>query len=156
MLRRILSASSCLIRPQSSPHLLNVMQYQLGVFLSRSSGALGTVSMSVLWLMPVLQAINVVFFAYVAAEHFWYNYTLLFPCFYVGLLGGAVYVQGYLRICKDFDAVDRREFALASTSIAEGFGIFCADFLGIFIQSCLYLANGISGSIVACPISSSR
>lgn len=110
--------------------------------------------MSLLWLMPGLQAINVVFFAYVAAEHFWYNYTLLVPCFYVGLLGGAVYVHGYKRICADFDCIDRREFALAATSVAEGFGTMCADFVGIFIQSCLYRTNRISGGIVTCPISS--
>jgi hypothetical protein len=41
---------------------------------------------------------------------------------------------------------------LAATSVAEGFGTMCADFVGIFIQSCLYRANGISGGIVTCPI----
>jgi len=66
--------------------------YQAGVFVSRSSGALGTAPMSLLWLMPTLQAVNVVFFAYVAAYHFWYTYSLLMPvCFFVGLLGGGMY-----------------------------------------------------------------
>jgi battenin len=113
--------------------------------------------MFLLWLMPGLQTLNVVFFAYIAADHsFWYDYSLLLPCFYVGLLGGAVYVHGYKRICVDFAAVDQKEFALAATSVAESLGIVVADVLGLFIQSCLYRTNGISGAIVSCPIPSSR
>jgi battenin len=126
--------------------------YQAGVFVSRSSGMLGTVPMSILWIMPTLQAVNVGFFALVAAKHIWYNYTLLIPCFYVGLLGGGVYVNGYKRICADFGLVDHREFALAATSVAESFGIVCADVLGLFIQACLYQINGIEGAVVSCPI----
>ena len=58
--------------------------YQAGVFLSRSSGTVYQASMAVFWLMPILQCINLVFFSVVAATHFWYNYTLLILCFYVG------------------------------------------------------------------------
>ncbi|CAB9500710.1 Protein BTN1 [Seminavis robusta] len=128
--------------------------YQLGVFVSRSSGAFGpTAPVSILWLMPTLQALNVVFFAWVAAEHVWYNYTILIPCcFYVGLLGGGVYVHGYKRICADFVLVDQREFALAATSVAESMGIVCADLLGLFIQACLYRTNHIPGAVVSCPV----
>jgi battenin len=126
--------------------------YHAGSFLSRSSGSLGTVSMFTLWLMPLLQVVNVLFFTVVAANHFWYNYGLLIPCFYAGLLGGAVYVHGYKRICADFGIVDRREFALAATSVAESFGIVCADVMGLFIQACLYQINGIEGAAVSCPV----
>jgi battenin len=73
--------------------------YQAGVFVSRSSGLLGTLPMSMLWIMPMLQAINVGFFALVAARHIWYNNTLLIPCFWVGLLGGGClcsWLQTYL------------------------------------------------------------
>ena len=58
--------------------------YQAGVFLSRSSGTVYQASMAVFWLMPILQCINLVFFSVVAATHFWYDYTLLILCFYVG------------------------------------------------------------------------
>ena len=126
--------------------------YQVGVFVSRSSGSLGTAPMSVLWFMPALQAVNVVLFASVAANHIWYSYWQLMPlCFGVGLLGGGVYVHGYKRICADMDAVDHREFALAATSVAESLGIVCADILGLFIQACLYRTNGINGAMVSCP-----
>lgn len=131
--------------------------YQAGVFVSRSSGVLGTAPMLWLWIMPALQVLNVAFFAIVAALHFWYSYSALLPiCFYVGLLGGAVYAHGYLRICADFNQVDRREFALAATSVAESLGIVFADVLGLFIQSCLYQTNDISGAMVSCPIPARR
>lgn len=127
--------------------------YQAGVFVSRSSGALGTAPMALLWIMPTLQTANVAFFAVVAAHHLWYSYAQLLPiCFYVGLLGGAVYVHGYMRICADFKTVDRREFALAATSVAESLGIVFADVMGLFIQSCLYRTNNIQGAVVSCPI----
>jgi len=131
--------------------------YQWGVFVSRSSGVLGTVSMGWLWFMPLLQGINVFIFALVAAYHVWYSYGQLLPlCFGVGLLGGGVYVHGYKRICADYNQrTDQREFALAATSVAESVGIVCADFLGLFIQACLYRTNGIQGAIATCPIPSS-
>mmetsp|Transcript_27008 Transcript_27008/g.40361 ORF Transcript_27008/g.40361 Transcript_27008/m.40361 type:complete len:112 (+) Transcript_27008:1663-1998(+) len=104
-----------------------------------------------LWLMPFLQCVNVIFFYAVATTHFWYNYTLLIPCFYVGLLGGAVYVNGFTRINLDLP-VETREFALGSASVADTFGIVFADAVSLFIQSCLYQANSIDGAAVQCPV----
>ena len=68
-----------------------------------------------------------------------------------GLLGGAVYISGYKRICQDLPLA-HREFALSATSVAESLGIVAADFLGLFIQACLYQVNGLEGSVVACPV----
>jgi len=125
--------------------------YQVGVFISRSSGAFWIAPMWVLWLMPLLQCVNLVFFYFVAVYHFWYNDLLLVVCFYVGLLGGSVYVNGYMRINKDLPLA-KREFALSTVSVADSLGIVFADLSGLFIQSCLYESNGISGSVVSCPI----
>mmetsp|Transcript_25528 Transcript_25528/g.37454 ORF Transcript_25528/g.37454 Transcript_25528/m.37454 type:complete len:502 (+) Transcript_25528:253-1758(+) len=125
--------------------------YQAGVFVSRTSGAFFTAPMWVLWLMPFLQCVNLIFFYAVATTHFWYNYTLLIPCFYVGLLGGAVYVNGFTRINLDLP-VETREFALSSASVADTFGIVFADSVSLFIQSCLYQANSIDGAAVQCPV----
>ena len=77
--------------------------------------------MAFLWFMPIIQCVNLVFFYFVATEHFWYGYTLLLPCFFVGLLGGAVFVHGYIRINKDLP-VEQREFALSTVSVADSFG----------------------------------
>jgi battenin len=124
--------------------------YQAGVFVSRSSGTLFTAPMWLLWLMPGLQILNVLFFWWVASAHVLYNYSLLVPCFYVGLLGGSVYIQGYIRICKDLP-MPHREFALSATSVAEGLGTLCADFVGLFLQACIYQINHIEGAVVSCP-----
>jgi len=125
--------------------------YQIGVFISRSSGAFFTAPMWLLWVMPILQCINLVFFYFVATYHFWYDYSLLVPCFYVGLLGGGVYVHGYMRINKDLP-MSQREFALSTSSVADTLGIMLADISGLFIQSCLYRNNGLNGSVVSCPL----
>jgi battenin len=124
--------------------------YQAGVFLSRSSGTLFTAPLYILWLMPILQCINVAFFWWVAASHVFYNYWLLIPCFYVGLLGGGVYVNGYLRICADLP-MEHREFSLSATSVAAAMGIVVADLTGLFLQACLYQRNGLDGAVVSCP-----
>jgi CLN3 protein len=138
--------------------------YQLGVFCSRSSGTLLEVSMPVLWVMPGLQVLNLVFFSWAAMHgdgapysiangtgHWWYDETV-FHClaFYAGLLGGAVYVHGYVRIVKDVDPL-HTEFALAATSVAESIGILVADLSGLVLQSCIYQAHDIDGALLTCP-----
>ena len=125
--------------------------YQVGVFISRSSGTVYQATMRVLWLMPVLQCFNLALFSYIASSHVWYDYSLLILCFFVGLLGGGVYVNGYLRINTDLPK-SIREFALSTVSVADTFGIIFADFVGLFIQSCLYQKNGIHGAVVQCPL----
>ena len=125
--------------------------YQLGVFVSRSTGAFCIAPMWVLWLMPILQCLNLVFFYFVAVYKFWYSNFLMILCFYVGLLGGSVYVNGYLRINRDLP-FSKREFALSTVSVADSLGVVFADISGLFIQSCLYEVNGISGSVVSCPL----
>ena len=65
---------------------------------------------------------------------------------------GAVYIQGYQRICQDLPVL-YREFALSATSAGESIGIVFADILGLFIQACLYQTNGIKGAMVSCPVS---
>ena len=135
---------------RNSFYVASSWSYQVGVFVSRSSGALFTAPMWVVWLMPCLQTMNLIFFSIVATSHFWYDYSLLPVCFYVGLLGGGVYVHGYTRINKDLPP-HMREFALSTTSIADDLGVVMADVSGLFIQSCLYKANDLDGALVSCP-----
>lgn len=129
--------------------------YQAGVFLSRSSGTLWTSPLWFLWVMPGLQSINVIIFSYVAshsATSVLYAPEVLYAgAFYAGLLGGSCYINAYKRICLDLPLV-HQEFALSSTSVGESFGIIVADVLGLFIQACLYKANGLEGTIVQCPL----
>lgn len=127
--------------------------YQVGTFLSRSSGAFVTVSLSVLWLMPVLQTMNLCLFLTVAVRHgvLYQRGILLSGSFYTGLLGGAVYIHGYKRIVADMPP-EYIEFALSSTCVAEALGVLFADVLGLFLQSCLYESNGLSGALATCPL----
>jgi len=124
--------------------------YQSGVFLSRSSGTLFRASLPVLWLMPGLQFANLVFFCYTAVYQFWYSWSILILCFFAGILGGGVYVNAFTRISADLPE-HQTEFALASASVADSFGIVLGDVLGLFIQSCMYKANDIDGAVASCP-----
>ena len=134
--------------------------YQVGVFISRSSGTCVVAPMALLWAMPFLQCVNVGIYWAVAAHQsetvataaaaFWSSPYFLYPtALYTGLLGGAVYIHGYLRICRDLP-LEHREFALSATSLAECLGIVVADFLGLLVQACLYEINGLE-SAMACP-----
>jgi battenin len=148
--------------------------YQAGVFLSRSSGTLFTAPMSLLWLMPALQFVNLGLYTYIAAtatatatatttttssssmlmDSLLYRPVVLYAgALYTGLLGGAVYVHGYKRICLDIPNIEYREFSLSSTSVAEGIGIVVADLMGLVLQSCLYQVNQLDGALVSCPFS---
>lgn len=131
--------------------------YQAGVFVSRSTGTLFTVNMTGLWIMPVVQVVNAIFFSVTAAAgtahphgFFHQKSVLLAISFFTGLLGGAVYVHGYNRIVADVPA-KYTEFALSSTSLAESLGVVVADISGLFLQSCLYRSNGLKGALVQCP-----
>lgn len=126
--------------------------YQAGVFLSRSSGMLFQAGMWILWLMPVLQACMLAFFCEVALHQFWYGYGLLFPCFFTGLLGGAVYVNAFNLIAKNMPPT-RTELALSSASIADTVGIMLSNVAGLYIQACLYDELGIDGAYVSCSSS---
>ena len=133
--------------------------YQIGVCISRSSTlCIPTLNMFWLWILPILQFVNLILFTILAAhtsESSWPIYILLPICFYVGLLGGAVYVHGYSRIRNDMmPNQELTEFALATISVADGLGISIADIIGLFIQSCLYQKYGLSSkAIVSCPVS---
>jgi len=120
--------------------------YQGGVFVSRSSGVLFKIRRKALWLMPCLQVVLLVLFWTTAQWQYWYDWSLLIPCFISGLLGGAVYVGAFTLIADDIQNQSLREFALSAASIADSIGIICSDISGIFIQRQLYRAHGLSDS----------
>jgi battenin len=101
--------------------------------------------------MPFLQVINLYFFWLNSLNHFWYNYLLMLPAVYAGLLGGSVYVQGFSRINLDMP-MELKEFAIASAVVAMNLGILVAGILSLFVQSCIFKANGIEGAVVDCPV----
>jgi battenin len=78
--------------------------YQVGVFVSRSSGMFWKADMRALWTMPTLQFLLLVFFVLDAFYEWWYNWALLVLCFVAGLFGGAVYVGGFSLMSETVDS----------------------------------------------------
>lgn len=125
--------------------------YQAGVFVSRSSGTIWQAGYVALWVMPVVQCCMLAFFLADAVLHFWYNWSLMAPCFMTGLLGGAVYVNAFTLITKKVEP-RLREFSLGAASVADGLGVAMADAVGILIQGCLFRANGLEGADFKCSL----
>lgn len=123
--------------------------YQVGVFISRSSGTILQANYKVLVLMPILQIGFLGFFVIVAAYQVFYSWVLLFPCFLVGLLGGGVYVNAFTLLSMEIPP-NVLEFALSTVSIADTMGIIGADVAGLYVQACLYSKNSIPGAKVQC------
>jgi battenin len=119
--------------------------YQIGVFISRSSGNIIRCSKRSLWIMPTLQVFLLLFFWTDAAFFYWYDWTLLFPCFVTGCLGGAVYVGVFTLINVEIPKGPLREFSLSAASVADSIGIVCSDLFGMIIQSQLYAMHNLSG-----------
>jgi len=117
--------------------------YQIGVFLSRSSAIFFTINLTMIWLLPILQTLLLVFFVLDAMYKFvWNFYILLFISFIVGTFGGLIYVNAYIHITANVSP-KWREFSVAAASVADTVGIITANFMGLVIQGCLYRYNNI-------------
>ncbi|KAI8105442.1 hypothetical protein M9434_000028 [Picochlorum sp. BPE23] len=123
--------------------------YQGGVFVSRSSGTVWQAEKPMLWAMPGIQVVLLLFFGCVAVYHVLYNWGLLLPCFCTGLLGGAVYVNAFTLISRDVP-VEYKEFSLAAASVSDSIGVAAADVAGILLQGCLFKLNGLQGADFKC------
>lgn len=117
--------------------------YQLGVFVSRSSGMLWKADMLSLWMMPTLQLFLLVFFILDAYFMWWYDWSLLLLCFVVGLFGGAVYVGGYALMAETVPP-HLKEFSLSASGVSVDIGVALADVAGILIQQALYDHHDLS------------
>jgi len=103
----------------------------------------------VLWLMPALQCLLLLFFAVDAVTYWWYGWTLMLPCFVTGLLGGAVYVNSFTLLSKEVEPA-LKEFSLSAACVADSLGIACADLTAIMIQGCLFRWQGLPGAAFSC------
>ena len=123
--------------------------YQCGVLVSRSSGFFieGTLRKQTLWSLAAGQFFLLVFFAWNAASHFWYDPSIYVLCFVVGLFGGAVYVFGFRTIAANADP-KYRELAMTIGAFACDSGVLLSNVMGLFLQGCLYDYNDIQGATV--------
>lgn len=109
--------------------------YQIGVFVSRSTGSL--LSNSSIWWMPFFQFINTFYFAfeaiYSSTPTIWITFGVVF---WVGMLGGLAYVNTFHKMLKDVPP-GKQNFALGVVSVAESFGIAMAGLATIPIHRSL-------------------
>lgn len=120
-----------------------------GVCISRSSGMLFQANRLVLWIMPLLQCLLLVFFGLDAIWHMWWNWGLLSLCFVAGLLGGAVYVNSFTLMTHEVEPA-LKEFSLSAACVADSIGIAAADLTAIMIQGCLFKLQGLTGAAFNC------
>lgn len=120
------------VHPDKQYHWLQV-DYQIGVFLSRSSVNLFHVRH--IWVFSLLQLLNVVVFTteamYYYIPYFW---IILALTFWEGLLGGAAYVNTFYRISAESKEEDK-QFSLAATSFSDSIGISMAGVLAIYAHN---------------------
>lgn len=142
---------------RSTFYLYANWSYQFGVVISRSSGFYYSPGLKTLWAMPVGQCCLLAFFVADAMPQFmwWYSYSLLPLCGVAGLFGGCVYVNAF-RLCSDALPQPLKELGAASLAVSMDIGCTFANVAGLFIQSCLYQANGIPGASATCPFGRRR
>lgn len=105
------------------------MVYQIGVFVSRSSG--NVIKMENLWWMPFFQFLNVFYFLFEVLFPFtpsiWMTFVFVF---WVGMQGGLSYVNTFFRMVMEIP-LSQQKFALGVVTIAESIGIVIAGFIAI-------------------------
>ncbi|XP_022163943.1 battenin [Myzus persicae] len=103
--------------------------YQLGVFISRTSVSLFPIEK--IWILTILQGLNVVYFLFETLYSFTPNIYIIFGLIaFEGLLGGGAYAKSYHNIMKKVPK-ERQEFSMAMTSLADAIGISLSGLLAI-------------------------
>ncbi|KAL8772441.1 MAG: hypothetical protein Q9209_002392 [Squamulea sp. 1 TL-2023] len=103
--------------------------YQLGVFISRSS--LPFLRLPYLYSLGFLQLLNLALLILQSLYIFLPSVYIVFAViFWVGIIGGLVYVNTYARIADDVPE-EEREFALGAVTVSDSAGITLAGLVGV-------------------------
>ncbi|XP_064631993.1 battenin-like isoform X2 [Lineus longissimus] len=109
--------------------------YQLGVFFSRSS--VNLVKINKLWILPILQFLNIVLLMFQIFYQFIPSIWIVFVIIlYEGLLGGAAYVNTFYKISEEV-VHEHREYSIGVASVGDSFGIMIAGFASIPVHNFL-------------------
>lgn len=107
---------------------LNV-DYQIGVFVSRST--VNLFSINRIWLLSVLQCINVFYFLFEVIYYITPSIWIVFAIvFWEGLLGGGAYVNTFYKMSKEISQI-RQRFAIGMVALSDSVGISIAGFAAI-------------------------
>lgn len=103
------------------------VDYQIGVFVSRSS--LSLFETNQIWIMSVLQFVNVIYFGFQAVFMYVPTIWIVFIIvFWEGLLGGCCYVNTFNRISKELP-IRYKQFGMGMTTIGQSCGVVLAGLL---------------------------
>ncbi|XP_011179303.2 battenin [Zeugodacus cucurbitae] len=120
---------------QASQYRWFNVDYQIGVFISRSSVNLYKINK--IWLMAVFQFVNVAYFLteviYFYTPSIWITLIIVL---WEGLLGGGAYVNTFYRMSKEITP-GRRRFAMAMVTQSDAYGIALAGFLAIPLHNAI-------------------
>ncbi|XP_015910468.1 battenin isoform X2 [Parasteatoda tepidariorum] len=111
------------------------VDYQVGVLISRSS--VNILKVNKLWILPILQFINVIFLLFNVYYAFLPNIWIVFAIiFYEGLLGGCSYVNTFYKITVEVAEKDR-EFSMGVASVGDSVGIALAGIVSLPVHEVL-------------------
>lgn len=119
--------------PPSSQYRWFLVMYQMGVFSSRSLGAL-LFKPRQTWWATIVQFLNACGFIYMTSSmnmpSAWIIFILVFG---VGCVGGFCYVQTFHRLVKQLP-VSQHKFSLGLLTLAESIGIMVGGLSAIQIR----------------------
>ncbi|XP_033220580.1 battenin [Belonocnema kinseyi] len=109
------------------------VDYQIGVFISRSSAVFFTIDK--IWIMSVLQFINVIILLCETLFYYVPNIWIIFALvLWEGLLGGGAYVNTFYRMVKELPSGDR-EASMGIASLADSIGIALAGWAAMPVHN---------------------
>ncbi|XP_036147160.1 battenin isoform X2 [Monomorium pharaonis] len=111
------------------------VDYQIGVFISRSS--VNIVTINKIWIMSVLQFVNVIILLFEAIYYYIPNIWIVFALvLWEGLLGGGAYVNTFYRMSTEIPRADR-ESSLGIATMADSIGIALAGWLSMPVHNAI-------------------
>lgn len=114
------------------------VDYQVGVLISRSS--VNFFQIKRLWMLPILQFINLVFLFFEAYYLFlpntWGIWIVLTVIFYEGLLGGSAYVNSFYSISQEIPE-EHREYSLGVATLGDAMGIALAGAIAVPVHDAM-------------------
>lgn len=109
--------------------------YQIGVFISRSSVNLVTINR--IWIMSVLQFINVILLLFETLFYYIPNIWIVFALvLWEGLLGGGAYVNTFYRMSTEILKEDR-EVSMGIATMSDSIGIALAGWLSMPVHNAI-------------------
>lgn len=111
------------------------VDYQIGVFISRSS--VNLVTFNKIWIMAVLQFLNVMIILFEAIFYYIPNFWIVFAVvLWEGFIGGGAYVNTFYRMSNEIPLAVR-QISLGIATMADAIGIAFAGWLSMPVHNAI-------------------